>query len=114
MTILIVIAIGLAGCGGHSSSPNEPDDSMGIEFLDLSAGEVTSASAVVSFTTSLPTTCFVEYGTYADSLDMTATDLTMGGNEISVDHTVMLEGLLPGHLKLPILIRRILSTSSLL
>ncbi|MFC1607113.1 fibronectin type III domain-containing protein [Candidatus Latescibacterota bacterium] len=95
IAILIVTAIVIASCGSDSSSPSEPDNRIVIEFSDLSADEVTSTRALISFTTDQPTTCFVEYGTNRDSLNMTATDLTMGENELSVDHSVMLEDLSP-------------------
>ena len=92
---MIVTAVALAGCGSDSSSLTDPNTIDGIEFSDLNATEITSTGALVSFTTSVPTTCFVEYGTNADSLDMTATDLTMEDNELSVEHTVQLEDLMP-------------------
>lgn len=82
-------------CGNNDSSPSAPVDRSDVEFANLRVEDITIKSVVVRFTTSQPTTCFVEYGTAEDVLDLVATDPSMGVNDFRVDHTVTLEDLIP-------------------
>lgn len=86
----IAIAV---GCGDDPSSMIE-DDPDQVEFSNVRVEEITATSAVVRFTTSLPTTCEVEYGTAADALDDIALDPSMTPmNPHALDHEVPLSGL---------------------
>ncbi len=82
-------------CGNDDSSPSAPLDSSDVGFTNLRVEDITAKRAVVLFTTSQPTTCFVEYGTAADSLDKVATDPSMGVDDFRVEHTVTLEDIIP-------------------
>ena len=94
MMLLMSIVVFL-NCGNDDSSLSSPIDSSDVEFTNMRVEDITIKSVVIRFTTSQPTTCFVEYGTAEDVLDQVATDPSMGVNDFRVDHTVTLEDLIP-------------------
>ena len=88
---LIFIAI-FAGCDtDDSTSPGRMDEV--VTFDNLRVENITDESAVIRFTTSIGTTCEVEYGFSEGSLDKTRTDPMMGPDSLSTVHTVTLDGL---------------------
>lgn len=87
----------LASCGDDDSVlGNEAPVTLQVEFQDLRVEEISAQRAVVRFSTTLPTTCEVEYGLTAADLDLSAQDPTMGPAGLFIDHEVSLEGLRPG------------------
>ena len=81
------------GCSDESSSART--ETTVVEFLNLRVESVTATRAVARFETSVPTTCAVSYGDARDSLTLTAVDPDMAEGEVSADHQVPLEDLLP-------------------
>lgn len=75
---------------------DEADPSTAIVFSDLRAEEITDTRAVIRFTTSIPTTCEVEYGLDPENLDRSADDPSMIDDELDTEHEVPLEDLEPG------------------
>ena len=71
----------------NNASPTE------ITFSNIEVVEIGASRAVVTFDTSVATSCEAEYGTSADALDLRATDPDMAEGELSVDHEVPLEDL---------------------
>ncbi len=67
-----------------------------VTFEALRAESVGPDRATIRFTTSLPTTCEVEYGMSIGTLDLRAEDPSMVDDELSIDHEVPLEDLTPG------------------
>lgn len=76
-----------AACG------EEPVDDDEVAFGALRAESIGPDRATIRFTTSLPTTCEVEYGMSIDTLDLRAEDPSMVDDELSTDHEVPLEDL---------------------
>jgi hypothetical protein len=90
-----VLVTGLfVACGEGKAGPvvNSTDP---IEFLDLRVEELSATRAVARFDTSRPTSCRAEFGTGPDELSRSATDPSMAEGELSLDHEVPLEDLLP-------------------
>lgn len=79
----------LGGCGVESSEKL-------LEFSALRVEEIGALRAVVRFTTSVESTCELEYGASRDRLTLRATDPDMDPlNPYSIDHQVPLEDLEP-------------------
>jgi len=84
------------GRGDDAASPDGGVDAPDvIRFGDLRTEEIAARRAVVRFTTETPTSCEVDFGTAAQTLDQTATDPSMAQGELSTDHEVPLEDLVP-------------------
>jgi hypothetical protein len=97
LTLLVLTAV-LSACagsddsaGGVDSPPIRPVE----EILDgeIEVADLTSTSAVVRVTTSVPVACSVVFGT-TEEFGQQATDLDMGGGAHS-DHAAPLRGLEP-------------------
>ncbi len=70
--------------------PDEP-----VVFQDIRVEELGARRAVVRFDTSRPTSCEIEYGLTDGALTLRATDPDMAEGELSIEHEVALEDLLP-------------------
>ncbi|MFC1552384.1 fibronectin type III domain-containing protein [Candidatus Latescibacterota bacterium] len=92
ITVFLIFIGILAGCDQDDSISAGRMDEVVI-FDDLRVGNITAESAVIRFTTSIASSCEVEYGFSEGSLDNTATDPMMGPDSLSTDHTVTLDGL---------------------
>ena len=93
LVVVATAAMIVTGCGSDSTVQSTADITQQVEFLNLRVEEISSGRAVARFTTSLPTTCEVEYGLASSDLNLVAQDPTMGPVEYSLDHDVPLEGL---------------------
>ncbi|MCP4449570.1 MAG: discoidin domain-containing protein [Myxococcales bacterium] len=86
----LVLLIGF-GCG----SETEEEGAVDVEFLNLRVEEIGSTRAVVRFETNVETTCEVEWGLAATSMNNSATDPDMELGVLSETHNVPLEDLMP-------------------
>jgi len=73
-------------CGGERAT---------LEFGEFRVEDIAATRAVVRFETSLPASSVVLYGTSADDLDHTATDIATEPGGLSYAHEVPLEDLQP-------------------
>lgn len=96
--LVLLIAIASACSDSSSDAPTDAALATEVEFIDLRAVDITTSRAMVFFTTSLPTSCEVEFGLAQDNLDQVAEDPSMGEETYSVDHAVPLENLEPNTL----------------
>ena len=81
------------GSGSNGSAPQPPSTptSTSLSISNVSAGDVNGSSGVVTWTTNLPSTSQVEYGTSPSYGSITALDSTVVTN-----HSVVVTGLKPG------------------
>lgn len=92
--LLVLSMMGLSlGCGGGSAAPavQSPTTQTALSIASVAAENVNSDSAVITWSTNLPSTSQVEYGTSSQYGSMTALDSTALAN-----HSVALAGLSAG------------------
>lgn len=90
MNVLLIILI--AAVATACSEPERVPVTE-IQFNDLRIEEISATEAVVRFTTSVPTSCLVNFGTDPDTLDRQET--AMMDEPYAIDHEVWLTDLEP-------------------